>query len=259
MESKSVGILGSGAWGTGLAQALARGNHRIRMWAREADVADSVNNDHENKRYLPGYRLSENITVSNDIAEVASDKEFLIIASPSLYIADTVKKITALPGIADGSTCIAVLTKGFVPAADGPKLVLTTIENLLPGIYKGCTVYVSGPSHAEEVAIGKITGLVAACENPRNSIRVRELLRVPGILPYSSFDVVGVQICAAAVDSMSVEMALGNAARTASTLLDVTKESLVSTWPEREAEPEWKSSSSSPANMSGWPGICPSL
>ncbi|ERF61965.1 NADP oxidoreductase coenzyme F420-dependent [Treponema socranskii subsp. socranskii VPI DR56BR1116 = ATCC 35536] len=204
MESKSVGILGSGAWGTGLAQALARGNHRIRMWAREADVAESVNNDHENKRYLPGYRLSENITVSNDIVEVASDKEFLIIASPSLYIADTVKKITALPGIADGSTCIAVLTKGFVPAADGPKLVLSTIENLLPGIYKGCTVYVSGPSHAEEVAVGKITGLVAACENPRNSIRVRELLRVPGILPYSSFDVVGVQICAAAKNVIAV-------------------------------------------------------
>ena len=57
MESKSVGILGSGAWGTGLAQALARGNHRIRMWAREADVAESVNNDHENKRYLTGLSL----------------------------------------------------------------------------------------------------------------------------------------------------------------------------------------------------------
>ena len=127
MESKSVGILGSGAWGTGLAQALARGNHRIEMWAREQDVVDSVNNEHENKRYLPGYRLSGRITVSTDIVEVASNKEFLIIASPSLYNADTVKKITALPGIADGSTSIAVLTKGFVPASDGPKLVLTSI------------------------------------------------------------------------------------------------------------------------------------
>jgi glycerol-3-phosphate dehydrogenase (NAD(P)+) len=204
MEAKSVGIIGGGAWGTGLSQALARGGHKVQMWALEQDVADSINKEHENKRYLPGYPLSANLTVTTDIIEAATDKEFLVIASPSLYLASTIKKITSVPNIADGTTCIAALTKGFVPGNDGPKLVLETIENVLPGIYKGCTVYISGPSHAEEVAMGKITGLIAACENPRNSIKVRELLRVPGILPFSSFDVVGVQICAAAKNIIAV-------------------------------------------------------
>ena len=164
MQSKSIGVLGGGAWGTGLAQALAKGGHKVQMWALEPEVKDSVNNEHENKRYLPGYKLSSNLTVSNDIIEVATDKEFLIVASPSLYLASTIRKITSVPNVADGTTIFAALTKGFVPGKDGPKLVLETIENTLPGIYKGNTVYVAGPSHAEEVASGKITGLVAASE-----------------------------------------------------------------------------------------------
>lgn len=198
MESKSVGIIGGGAWGTGMAQAIARGNHKVQIWALEDEVVDSINNEHENKKFLPGYKLSESITCSKDIIEVASNKEFLIIASPSLYLASTISKIVNVPNIADGSTVIACLTKGFVPSDKGPKLILETIEEALPEIYKDCTVYVAGPSHAEEVAMGKLTGLVAASLNPKNSIKVRELLRVPGLMVYSSFDVVGVQICAAA-------------------------------------------------------------
>lgn len=204
MESKTVGVIGGGAWGTGLAQALARGNHKIQIWALEDDVVESINNEHENKRFLPGFKLSPNITCSKDIIEVATGKEFLIIASPSLYLASTMAKIKDVPNIADGSTVIAALTKGFVPSEKGPKLVLETIEESLPEVYKGCTVYVAGPSHAEEVAMGKLTGLVAASQNPRNSIRVRELLRVPGLMVYSSFDVIGVQICAAAKNVIAV-------------------------------------------------------
>ena len=204
MDAKLIGVLGGGAWGTGVAQALANGGHEVQMWALEPEVKESVNNEHENKRYLPGYKLSNNLTVSNDIVEVATGKEFLIIAAPSLYLSSTIKQIVNVPNIADGSTVVAALTKGFVPSNDGPKLVLETIEAALPEVYKGQTVYISGPSHAEEVAMGKLTGLIAASENPKNSIRVRDLLRVPGLMVYSSFDVVGVQICAAAKNVIAV-------------------------------------------------------
>ncbi len=198
MEAKSVGIIGGGAWGTGLAQALARGGHKVQVWAFEKEVADSINNEHENKMFLPGFALEKTITCSNDIIEVATDKEFLIIASPSLFLASTLAKVVDVPNIADGSTVITAVTKGFVPSANGPKLILETMESVLPEVYKDCTVYVAGPSHAEEVAMGKLTGLVAASLNPKNSIRVRELLKVPGLMVFSSFDVIGVQICAAA-------------------------------------------------------------
>lgn len=204
MEPKDVGVIGAGAWGSGLAQALARGGHRVQLWAREDDVVAGINGEHENRRYLPGYPLSENLTASGDIRAVASGKEFLILASPSLYLAPTARQIVDVPSIRDGSTVIGVLTKGFVAGEDGPRLILETLEEALPECYRHALVYVSGPSHAEEVALGKLTGLIAASESPMNSIKFRELLRVPGLMAYSSLDVVGVQICAAAKNIVAV-------------------------------------------------------
>lgn len=204
MSGKKIGIIGAGAWGTGMAQALARGGNTVQVWAMEQEVVVSINNDYENKKFLPGFKLSENLTASTNIKEVASDKEFLILASPSLYLAKTVQQLLDVPTIADGSTCIGVLTKGFVPSPDGPKLIVETLESVLPAPYKKGVVYIAGPSHAEEVALGKLTGLIAACENPMNSIRFRELLKVPGLMVYSSLDVIGVQICAAAKNVIAV-------------------------------------------------------
>ena len=95
MSEKTVGVIGGGAWGTGLAQALARGGHKVQIWAFEKEVADSINNEHENKTFLPGYKLHESIICSNDVIEVATDKEFLIIASPSLFLAKMMAQITS--------------------------------------------------------------------------------------------------------------------------------------------------------------------
>ena len=227
MKTSKVGILGAGAWGTAVAQALARGGHDVVIWAMEQDVTDSINDCHENKRYLPGFTLSKELRASTDIEEVASDREFLILGSPSLYLASTIKKILHVPSIADGSTCIGVLTKGFVPSDDGPHLILETLEQVLPPSYKGNLVYVAGPSHAEEVAMGKLTGLIAASENPKNSIRFRELLRVPGLMVYSSLDVVGVQICAAAKNVIAVVYGSLDAIAENSTLFGDNTESLL--------------------------------
>ena len=204
MKAKSVGIIGAGAWGSGLAQAIARGGHKVQVWAMETDVVESINNEHENKRYLPGFPLSENLTASTNIEEVANGKEYLILASPSLFIASTAKKIANVPSIKNGETVIGVLTKGFVASDNGPRLILDTLEDELPESYKGSLVYISGPSHAEEVAMGKLTGLIAASEHALNSIKFRELLRVPGLMVYSSLDVIGVQICAAAKNVVAV-------------------------------------------------------
>jgi len=52
MQPKKIGIIGAGAWGTGMAQALARGGHDVQIWAMEQEVTDSINNENENKRYL---------------------------------------------------------------------------------------------------------------------------------------------------------------------------------------------------------------
>ena len=204
MSKKNIGVIGAGAWGTAMAQALARNGHKVEVWAMEQDVVDSINNEHENKKFLPGFKLSENLTADTDIKKVAYGKEFLILASPSLYLAKTVANIVDVPTIADGSTTIGVLAKGFIPSDNGPKLIIETLESVLPSVYNKSLVYIAGPSHAEEVAMGKLTGLIAASENPKNSIRFREVMKGPGLMVYSSLDVIGVQICAAAKNVIAV-------------------------------------------------------
>ena len=92
MDVKSVGIIGAGAWGTALGCALARGGHNVELWALEEDVTESINSEHENKRYLPGFSLYPTMKASCDIKKVALDKDFIILASPSLYLASTIKQ-----------------------------------------------------------------------------------------------------------------------------------------------------------------------
>ena len=201
---QTIGIIGAGAWGTAVAVSLARAGHSVEIWALENDVCESINQKHENTRFLPGYATPENLRASNDIKEVASGKSFLILASPSLYLAKTMQGLLDIPNIQDGSTYIGILTKGFIPSETGPRLIVETVEDVLPDVYRHNLVYIAGPSHAEEVAMGKVTGLVAASENPMNSIRFREVMRSKGLMVYSSLDVIGVQICAAAKNVIAV-------------------------------------------------------
>ncbi len=201
MSGFNIAIIGAGAWGTALGTALARGGNNVELWAMEEDVVESINNEHENKRFLPGYALEKNLRASGDIKAVATGKDFLIMGSPSLYLASTIKKFADVENIQNGSTIIGALTKGFVPSNSAdtlPHFVLETMEEALPDSYKNSTVYIAGPSHAEEVAMGKITGLVSASNHHRNAVKMRDLLRTSrGIMAYASFDTIGVQVCAA--------------------------------------------------------------
>ena len=227
MAAKTIGVIGAGAWGAALAHILASGGHEVELWALEEDVVNGINTVHKNERYLKDFELSRKLKATSDIKQAASDKDFLILASPSLYLARTVTQIVDLPSIVNGSTCIGVLTKGFIPTDGGAKLILEVLETVLPFAYHKNLVYISGPSHAEEVASGKLTGLIAASENPKNSIRFRELLKVPGLMVFSSLDVVGVQICAAAKNIIAVVFGCLDAIAEQSSLFGDNTESLL--------------------------------
>lgn len=200
----SIGIIGTGAWGTAVAKVLADKGHAVTLWSYERETVEDINQRHENTRFLPDIKLPDNLNASTDIVSVSSGKDFLILAVPSLYLLDTVKRILTVPDIMEGNTPIGVLTKGFLPTPKGPKLIVEAVENYLPGFYSKSLVYIAGPSHAEEVAQGKVTGLIAASENPKNAIRFRELLSSPRLLVWSSLDIVGVQICAAVKNVIAI-------------------------------------------------------
>jgi len=204
INRKKIGIINAGAWGTAVAKVIGEIGHEVEIWDFMSDVVTEVNEKHTNSRYLLGVNLSQNITASEDLQKVCSGKDFIIIATPSLYILDIVKKMVPVQDIMEGKPTIGILTKGFIQGQNGPALITRAMEDYLPGFYKDNLVYISGPSHAEEVARGKLTGLISASRNGMNSIRFRELLSGSNLMVYSSFDVVGVQTCGAMKNVIAV-------------------------------------------------------
>jgi glycerol-3-phosphate dehydrogenase (NAD(P)+) len=199
-----IAVIGAGAWGTAIAKVIAEKGKNVVLWGREKATVDDINIRRRNSRYLPEAVLPQTLTATMDIEEAASGRDYLIIAVPSLYMLETVKSILPVPSIREGQTAIAVLTKGFLETGKGPRLILETLEDYLPGFYRQSLVYIAGPSHAEEVAQGKITGLIAASENAKNSIRFRDLLKSKSLFVFSSFDVRGVQVSAAAKNVIAI-------------------------------------------------------
>ncbi len=211
----TVGVIGAGAWGTAIAVVLARGGMPVDLWAHEPEVAAGINDARQNEKYLPAIAVPPEVRASAELSEVASGKDFLFLAVPSLYLLDTVTRMAGFPGVRDGRTVISILTKGFVETPGGIRLITDAMEELLPGAYHGRLVYVAGPSHAIEVAQGKLTGLISASRSGRNSIRVREILSGGNLVVFSSLDVRGVQVSAA----------LKNVVAIAFGILDALKES----------------------------------
>ncbi|MDR2501184.1 MAG: NAD(P)-dependent glycerol-3-phosphate dehydrogenase [Treponema sp.] len=209
-----ITVLGAGAWGTAVAKVLAHKGNEAALWAHDPRTARLINEEHVNSRYLPGVPLPSNIRAYTDITEAVADREYLILATPSLYLLDTVKQVLSAPSIREGETAIAVITKGFLPGPKGPRLILETLEDYLPGFYRQSLVYIAGPSHAEEVSRGKITGLIAASEKLKNSIRFRDLLKTKRLLVFASPDVRGVQVAAAVKNVIAIAFGILDALKT---------------------------------------------
>ena len=228
---EKIGVLGAGSWGTAAACALARSGNQVMLWSRGSELCSVINTEHSNTKYLPGYVLPPSITASSDMQEICRSADVLFLASPSLYLMDTVERLLKCePFTQDLSVypLIAVLTKGFIPDEQGePQLIIEALEKKLPDVYRDHVVYVAGPSHGEEVAAGKLTGLIAASKNPLNSIRCREMLKSRSLLVYSSLDIVGVQVCAATKNVIAIAFGLLDALIESSDFFGDNTESLL--------------------------------
>jgi len=213
MDTK-ISVLGAGAWGTAIAKVIAEKEKDVLIWSLEESVRDDINQNRLNSRYLPDVSLPKTLRATSNIEEAAEGKQYIIYAVPSIYLLDTLKKTLSVNSIREGNSIIAVITKGFLSTDNDPRLILETMEDYLPGFFRKSLVYISGPSHAEEVSRGKVTGLIAASENAKNSIRFRDLLKNPRLMVYSSLDVRGVQVAAAAKNVIAIAFGILDAIKT---------------------------------------------
>jgi glycerol-3-phosphate dehydrogenase (NAD(P)+) len=187
-----IAIIGGGAWGTGLAIVLARkGSHRICLWAHEVDVCLSINRQHVNERFLPGRRLPDSVSASNDLAAVLDGAQIIISVMPSQHCRALFARMRPLirPG-----TLIVSATKGL---EEGSLLRMTEViadalkrEDTLPP-HIGA---LSGPSFAQEVARGDPTAITIASRSPELLGTVQQEFSDATFRVYTNTDIVGVEL-----------------------------------------------------------------
>lgn len=179
-------VLGAGAWGTALADLLARNGHRVRLWAREADVVESITSRRENARFLPGFRLHESLEATDDLATAARDAAVVVYASPSQVLRAVAKASCA--SITKGAT-VLVASKGI---ETGSLLLMTDV--VAEELRECAVVAVSGPSFAAEVAARQPTAIVAASSSPEAALQAQQALSSREFRVYTHADVTGVEL-----------------------------------------------------------------
>ena len=175
-------VIGGGAWGTAIADRLARNGHAVRLWAREDDVVASINARHQNTRFLPDAPLEPTLVATGDMGEALEEAVLVIYAAPSHVLRTVVRAgVAHLPA----SAVLGVATKGI----ERDSLALMTDVVAEEAVDRAVVAF-SGPSFAAEVAAQQPTAVVAASAA---SFRV-----------YTTDDVVGVELGGALKNVMAV-------------------------------------------------------
>jgi glycerol-3-phosphate dehydrogenase (NAD(P)+) len=189
-------VIGAGAWGTALADVLARNGHQVGLWARETDVVTSINERHENARFLAGIPLHAGVHAHDDMAQALDGAALAIFAAPS-HVLRTVARHAA--PVVGRDTVIAVATKGI--ERESLALMTDVVEQEVghPDV-----VALSGPSFAAEVARRQPTALVAAARIESHASLAQQLLSSPEFRVYTSSDVIGVELGGALKNVMAV-------------------------------------------------------
>jgi len=189
-------VVGAGAWGTALADLLARNGHDVRLWAYEPDVVRSINDKHENVRFLRGHALTPTVEAVGEIARAVEDAELVTIATPSHVTRPIVK--SAAPALAR-SALLVVATKGI---ERGTFCLMTEIvEQEVSG---ATVVALSGPSFASEVVSRQPTAVVVASAADTAAERAQQAFSSPYFRAYTHSDVIGVELGGALKNVMAV-------------------------------------------------------
>jgi glycerol-3-phosphate dehydrogenase (NAD(P)+) len=189
-------VVGAGAWGSALANVLAKNGHVVQLWAREPDVVEAVNAVRENRRFLPGVPVHPAVHATASMSEALGAAEMVVYVAPSHALRDV-----ALSGAAcvPPGAVLVVASKGI--ERESLSIMSDVVAAAVPD---HSVVALSGPSFAAEVAMGQPTAVVAACHDLASASRVQHALSSDVFRVYTHDDVVGVELGGALKNVMAV-------------------------------------------------------
>jgi glycerol-3-phosphate dehydrogenase (NAD(P)+) len=179
--------MGAGAWGTVLADLLARKGDSVTIWAREPEVVESINREHHNHLFLPKSPLASGLRAGGEIAEVVRDAEVIVSATPSHVVRAVMARVAAA---LSGRPLVVSVSKGLEP--ERLSTPCGVLREVLPARTKLAAL--SGPSFAEEVYQRQPTAVVAAAEDHEVAQQAQQTFSTAAFRVYSLTDVVGVEL-----------------------------------------------------------------
>jgi glycerol-3-phosphate dehydrogenase (NAD(P)+) len=189
-------VVGAGAWGTALADLLARNGHQVTLWAYEPDVVQAINDKHENVRFLGGHQLTPNLTAVGDLQKAVSGAELVTLATPSQVLRSIIRSAGSS---LRGRVPIVVASKGL----ERQTLSLMT-EVAQEEIPDATVIALSGPSFAAEVVRCQPTAVVVASGKPDAAAIAQRAFSSPYFRAYTHTDVIGVELGGALKNVMAV-------------------------------------------------------
>lgn len=181
-----VGVIGGGSWGSALAILLNNNGHQVHMWLRDKRQVDLIRESGENKKYLPNIKMPEEIKVSYDIEEVIYKKDLLVLAVPSHGVRQVLEENKRL---FNKDQILVNVAKGI--ENETLYRVSQIVEEILP---ENPYAVLSGPSHAEEVALNMPTTVVSASVEKKIAEYVQDVFMSPSFRVYTNPDVIGVEL-----------------------------------------------------------------
>ncbi|HNW39823.1 MAG TPA: NAD(P)H-dependent glycerol-3-phosphate dehydrogenase [Candidatus Omnitrophota bacterium] len=186
MSKLRIAVIGDGGWGTTLAVLLSKKGYPVTLWGAFADYSKVMIKTRQNPRFLPGIKIPQNITITNDIKKAVADKEIIVLAIPSQYTRLTLKKMT---GLFAKKTIFLSVTKGI--EVKSSKRISEVIQAELGPVK---LAVLSGPTIASEVAKEIPTTAVAASNNKQIRKTIQAVFSTNRFRVYTNPDVTGVEL-----------------------------------------------------------------
>ena len=194
----TLAVLGAGSFGTALALQLARRDHRVLLWGRDAPLMARLAQDRVNADYLPGCRLPPNLEPTANLARAVDGADHIVVAVPSHALREIL--VALKPLLANSTAGIVCACKGLEPGSG--RLPHEVIRSVFGESRALATL--SGPTFAKEIGAGLPTGVTIASPDPDYADAVVHAFHGGGFRAYSSTDIVGVEVGGAVKNVLAI-------------------------------------------------------
>lgn len=179
-------IIGAGSWGTALSLVLHTNGNEVTIWSKLEDEIKMLQEKHEHVDKLPGVRLPEDMVFTTDLAQAIKEKDYLILAVPSVFTRSTAKSMAPFVEKGQAIVCVA---KGIED--DTLMTISDVVEREIP---QADVAVMCGPSHAEEVGIGLPTTVVAGARKRAIAEGIQDIFMNEVFRVYTSPDMLGMEL-----------------------------------------------------------------